>query len=87
MARIIYYINIMTTATVEIKNNIALELLQYLESIGMLRLLKKIPAVQELPKAGLAKARGGLHKYANPDLIPLEKGTWEKITVEKYAKQ
>ncbi|MDR1811632.1 MAG: hypothetical protein LBQ87_02290 [Candidatus Fibromonas sp.] len=30
----------MTTATVEIKNNIALDLLQYLENIGMLRVLK-----------------------------------------------
>jgi hypothetical protein len=30
----------MTTATVEIKNNIALDLLQYLENIGMLRVVK-----------------------------------------------
>ncbi|MDR1811626.1 MAG: hypothetical protein LBQ87_02260 [Candidatus Fibromonas sp.] len=47
----------MTTAIVEIKNNIALDLC-------------------------LAKARGGLHKYANPNLIPFEKGTWEKAAVE-----
>jgi hypothetical protein len=33
----------MTTATVEIKNNIALDLLQYLESIGMLRMLDSKP--------------------------------------------
>jgi len=77
----------MTTATVEIKNNIALDLLQYLENIGMLKLLKNLPATAELPKAGLTKARGGLHKYANPNLIPFEKGTWEKTVVEKYAKQ
>jgi len=67
----------MTTATVEIKNNIALDLLQ----------LKNLPATAELPKADLTKARGGLHKYANPNLIPFEKGTWEKAVVEKYAKQ
>ncbi|MDR3000005.1 MAG: hypothetical protein LBU89_01975 [Fibromonadaceae bacterium] len=77
----------MTTATVEIKNNIALDLLQYLENIGMLRLLKKLPATAELPKAGLAKARGGLRKYANPNLIPFEKEVWEKTAVRKYAKQ
>ncbi len=65
----------MTTATVEIKNNIALDL------------LKNLPTTAELPKAGLAKARGGLRKYANPNLIPFEKGTWEKAVVEKYAKQ
>ena len=53
----------------------------------MLRLLKDLPAATELPKSSLAKARGGLHKYANPDLIPFEKGTWEKAAVEKYAKQ
>ena len=35
----------MTTATVEIKNNIALDLLQYLESIGMLRMLNTKPVV------------------------------------------
>ncbi|MCL2284298.1 MAG: hypothetical protein FWC26_13360 [Fibromonadales bacterium] len=33
----------MTTATVEIRNNIALDLLQYLENIGMLRLLNSKP--------------------------------------------
>jgi len=37
------YINNMTTATVEIRNNIALDLLQYLENIGMLRLLNSKP--------------------------------------------
>ncbi|MDR3000743.1 MAG: hypothetical protein LBU89_05710 [Fibromonadaceae bacterium] len=33
----------MTTATVEIKNNIALDLLQYLENVGMLRVLDSKP--------------------------------------------
>ncbi|MDR2579593.1 MAG: hypothetical protein LBC85_01190 [Fibromonadaceae bacterium] len=77
----------MTTTTVEIKNNIALDLLQYLENIGMLRLLNDLPATVELPKVGLAKARGSLRKYANPSLIPFEKEAWEKAAVEKYAKQ
>jgi len=35
----------MTTAIVEIKNNIALDLLQYLENIGMLRMLSTKPAI------------------------------------------
>jgi len=39
----------MTTATVEISNNIALDLLQYLESIGMLRVLDS-KSVQSKPK-------------------------------------
>jgi len=61
--------------------------LDKLENIGMLRLLKNLPVAQDLPKVGLTKARGGLHKYANPSLIPFEKGIWEKVAVEKYAKQ
>jgi len=28
---------------------------------------------------------GRLHKYANPALIPLEEGAWERAVVEKYA--
>jgi hypothetical protein len=32
------------------------------------------------------KSRGGLHKYANPDLIPFEKSVWEKAVVENYAR-
>lgn len=36
----------MTTATVEINNDIALNLLQYLENIGMLRLLQKTPVAK-----------------------------------------
>jgi HAMP domain-containing protein len=40
----------MTTATVEIKNSIALDMLRYLENIGMLRMLntKPIAAGQKL---------------------------------------
>lgn len=29
-------------------------------------------------------ARGILHQYANPSLIPLEEGVWEQAAVEKY---
>jgi hypothetical protein len=32
------------------------------------------------------KACGIAHKYANPDLIPLEKTAWEMAVVEKYGK-
>jgi hypothetical protein len=32
------------------------------------------------------KTRGSLHKYANPGLIPHEKGAWERAVVENYAK-
>jgi hypothetical protein len=28
---------------------------------------------------------GILHEYANPELIPLEKGAWAKAMEEKYA--
>ncbi|MDR2594059.1 MAG: hypothetical protein LBC87_04740 [Fibromonadaceae bacterium] len=35
----------MTTATIEIKNSIALDLLQHLENIGMLRMLNTKPAI------------------------------------------
>ena len=31
------------------------------------------------------KGFGCLHKYANTDLIPLEKSAWEKAAVEKYV--
>jgi hypothetical protein len=42
---IFLYLFNMTTAIVEIKNNIALDILQYLESIGMLRMLNTKPAI------------------------------------------
>lgn len=32
------------------------------------------------------KARGGLHKYANPSSISFERGAWEKAVVENYAR-
>ena len=35
------------------------------------------------PKTG--SAFGCLKKYANPELIPQEKGAWERAVVEKYA--
>jgi len=38
----------MTTTTVEIKNNIASDLLQYLEHIGMLRVLESKPVSANL---------------------------------------
>jgi hypothetical protein len=49
----------MTTAIVEIKNSIALDLLQYLENIGMLRMLntKPIAAGQKLSQRELSSMR------------------------------
>lgn len=32
-------------------------------------------------------ARGMLSKYADPALIPLEDGAWERTVTEKYAKK
>lgn len=32
-------------------------------------------------------ARGILHQYANPSLIPLEEGIWEQAAAEKYLSQ
>jgi hypothetical protein len=45
-------------------------------------------ATEEKPKinkTALKKAFGSLHKYANPDLIPLEKKAWEIAVADKYA--
>ena len=33
------------------------------------------------------RARGIARKYANPDLIPLEKTAWAEATEEKYGKK
>jgi hypothetical protein len=57
---------------------------------------KIIKLTTALPEVGLTegnvananvkkKTRGSLHKYANPDLIPFEKGAWKKAVVENYA--
>ena len=36
------------------------------------------------PKA--LKAKGIFRECANPEMIPFEKGAWERAVVEKYAK-
>ena len=33
------------------------------------------------------KARGIGREHANPDLIPFEKGAWERAVVEKYGER
>lgn len=33
-----------------------------------------------------ASMLGRLREYANPDLIPLEEGAWERHVAEKYAR-
>jgi hypothetical protein len=32
-------------------------------------------------------ARGVLREFANPDMIPGEKGAWERAVAERYAKE
>jgi hypothetical protein len=39
----------------------------------------------KINKEALKKAFGSLHKYANPDLIPLEKKAWEMAVEDKYG--
>ena len=41
-------------------------------------------AEEEQPKEKRASAMGIANKYANPDLIPFEKGAWERAVIEKY---
>jgi hypothetical protein len=48
----IFYIMFMTTATIEIKKDIALELLQYLENIDILRVLDKNNVVEKKKTLG-----------------------------------
>ena len=40
----------------------------------------------EKTKEKALKARGIAHKYANPEMIPSEKGAWERAVVERYEK-
>ena len=39
----------------------------------------------ENPSKKILKARGVFKDCANPDMIPGEKGAWERAVVEKYA--
>ncbi|GBR72642.1 hypothetical protein NO1_0145 [Candidatus Termititenax aidoneus] len=39
----------------------------------------------KINKEALKKAFGSLHKYANPNLIPLEKKAWEIAVKDKYG--
>jgi len=41
--------------------------------------------IKESVKSVKHSAYGKLNAYANPSLIPDEKGAWEKATVNKYA--
>lgn len=41
---------------------------------------------REFKKKSGESYRGYFHKYANPDLIPLEKNAWAIHAVEKYSK-
>ena len=41
---------------------------------------------KEIEKLSKKSAFGKLSKYANPALIPLEEGAWERAAIEKYGK-
>ena len=47
---------------------------------------ENIPKEQSKEKKVLT-ARGALNKYANPAMIPGEKGAWERAAVEKYVER
>jgi hypothetical protein len=53
--------------------------------------LPVLPAKKNIEKKKVQlcndSAFGGLSKYANPALIPLEEGAWERAAVEKYTKE
>jgi len=71
----------MTTATVEIKNSIALDLLQHLENIGMLRMLntKSIAIGQKLSE----KFSGSLSKESVDEMqkeLNNMRNEWERNT-------
>ena len=34
----------------------------------------------------ISKVVGILHEYANPELIPLEEGAWERAVAQKHLK-
>ena len=40
---------------------------------------------EQTPQTKILKARGIFNDCANPDMIPGEKGAWERAAVEKYA--
>jgi len=59
-----------------------------LPEVGLVELLNfalLVHSKYNTPRTG-KKSRGGLHKYANPDLIPFEGSVWEKTIVENYAR-
>ena len=45
-----------------------------------------VPSQESADKTPAKSMRGFLRAYANPDLIPLEEGAWERHVVEKYAR-
>ena len=49
---------------------------------GLMMLLKGYVKKQE--ETEVDSVRGILSKYANPDLVPLEKEAWERVVVENY---
>ncbi|MCL2107942.1 MAG: hypothetical protein FWH20_01165 [Oscillospiraceae bacterium] len=60
-----------------------------IEILKGLRALYRLPEADTVQENASADIHGGafgiLHKYANPDLIPLEKEAWGMAVREKYA--
>lgn len=48
-------------------------------------MLTPVDAVEEQVKGKVLKSRGIFHECANPEMIPGEKGAWERAVVERYA--
>jgi len=51
-----------------------------------IRVLSVLPIKKTL-KRKKGSSFGALHRYANPALLPLEKGAWERAAVEKYERK
>ena len=68
---------------IEVINTLSDE--QVTKVIELILAFQQEKKVEEQPKKTLT-ARGALHKYANPAMIPFEKDAWEGTAVEKYAK-
>ena len=41
----------------------------------------------QLKGKNILTAKGALNKYANPKMIPDEKGAWERAVIEKYVER
>ena len=56
-----------------------------IEVLKGLRALYELSEINETKKAAPGNAFGIFNKYANPDLIPMEKEAWGMAVKDKYA--